>query len=547
MTVRVLEVAALPELAPGENARGGASGAAWSYVLPDRRPGRILSLGRPSAATLTVLRQIGTELVVVPAGDPGGGPWPVPDRSAGLVAAGEIAWSPGGAGDRVGAEIARVLAPDGVAFIGLERAADASPTALPPGVAQADLLWLGRREGEVRAVVPAGDRALIDFVSARWDADREVRSRLRRIVRRIRGAPDRPVEGLGALRLPAGAGGVGPPPRYIRDIAAAAGVPIDGHRWALLDPGSYGTKKILVFLVAPGGTEPEMVVKLVRDPRFNARLERAWNALDGLGRREPELARLGPRPIFFGRHAGRALMAELVVVGDPLRSRLGDEPDDPLIGTVVDRLVTLGIATADSTVAAPAEIAAELRPMVERYAAIYNPTRSERDVLAGAVDRVAAARRPIPLVLQHGDAGTWNVLVDRSAEPVLIDWEAAVPHGMPLWDLFYFVRSAAVGVARRNGTRDALAGIDRTIIRGGPLADLLAGAVDRSCAATDLERDLVEPLFLLCWMHRALKASSTLGTDRLARAHYRRLLAISMERREAPGLRRIFGEPPSRT
>jgi hypothetical protein len=58
----------------------------------------------------------------------------------------------------------------------------------------------------------------------------------------------------------------------------------------------------------------------------------------------------------------------------------------------------------------------------------------------------------------------------QAAEPVQIDWEAAVPHGMPLWDLFYFVRSAAVGVARRNGTRDLLAGLDRTLIRGRPLA-----------------------------------------------------------------------------
>jgi hypothetical protein len=36
-------------------------------------------------------------------------------------------------------------------------------------------------------------------------------------------------------------------------------------------------------------------------------------------------------------------------------------------------------------------------------------------------------------------------------------------------------------------------------------------------------------------MHRALQTSSTVRVDRLARAHYRRLVAVGMERRDAPG------------
>ena len=40
--------------------------------------------------------------------------------------------------------------------------------------------------------------------------------------------------------------------------------------------------------------------------------------------------------------------------------------------------------------------------------------------------------------------------------PAFLDWEAAELHGMPLWDLFYFARSVAVGVARACGTRGSL-------------------------------------------------------------------------------------------
>jgi hypothetical protein len=543
----MVRVAFLPDLAPGENTPDSASGAAWSYVLPDRSLGTIVSLGEPSAASLTTLRRIGRELVVVPTGKVVDAPWPVADGTAALVAAADGPWSERLATDsRVAAELARVLAPQGSLFVrlGPDRptpAATPSEPARSLGMAERDLLWLGIRDGEIRGVVPAGDRALIELVTARWDDDREVRSRLRRIVRhRRRRRLTRLVEERGALRVHDGSGRVDRPPAYVRAAATAAGLDLDDHRWALLDPGSYSTKKILLFLVGPGRDRPDIVVKLVRERRFNRRLEGAWQALTELQDRAPELAGLGPRPIFFGHHAGLALMAESIVEGEPLKRRLGDDPHDPLIGTVVDRLVSLGIATADSSVADPAAIAAELGDMVQRYAAIYGPARSERHVLAAAVDRIGASKGPIPLVLQHGDVGTWNVLVDSDAEPTLIDWEAAVPHGMPLWDLFYFVRSAAVGVDRRHGNRDALAGAQHRLFEAGPMASLLARAVDRFCAGTGLDRELVEPLFQLCWLHRALKASSTLRPDRLARGHYRRLLGASIERRDAPGLRRVF-------
>ena len=545
----MVRVAFLPDLAPGENSADSASGAAWTYLLPDRSLGTIVSLGEPSAASLLTLRQIGQDLVVVPTGKKGEKAWPVADRTVELVAVADGAWSERLTTDsRVAAELKRVMAPQGTLFVrlgadGPTRATTTDEQARSLGVTNRDLVWLGIRDGEIRGVAPAGDRALIEFVTARWDDDREIRSRLRRIVRRRRRRRlARLVEERGALRLDDGTGHVDRPPAYVRAAATAAGLDLDDYRWALLDPGSYSTKKILLFLVGPGRDSPDIVVKLVRERRFNRRLEGAWQALTELQDRAPELARLGPRPIFLGHHAGLALMAESIVEGVPVKRRLSADPRDPLIATVVDRLVSLGIATADSSVAEPAAIATELGDMVQRYTAIYGPSRAERQVLAAAVARIGASAGPIPLVLQHGDVGSWNVLIGSDGEPTLIDWEAAVPYGMPLWDLFYFVRSAAVGVGRKNGTRDALAGAQHRLFEAGPMASLLAQAVDRFCAGTGLDRELVEPLFQLCWLHRALKASSTLRPERLAHGHYRRLLGASIERRDAPGLRTVFGE-----
>ena len=61
-----------------------------------------------------------------------------------------------------------------------------------------------------------------------------------------------------------------------------------------------------------------------------------------------------------------------------------------------------------------------------------------------------------PLVFQHGDPGPWNVLITSDGRPGFLDWEAAEPHGMPLWDLFHFLRSFGFQVSRAAGTRDPL-------------------------------------------------------------------------------------------
>src|SRR5207249_2997999 len=45
---------------------------------------------------------------------------------------------------------------------------------------------------------------------------------------------------------------------------------------------------------------------------------------------------------------------------------------------------------------------------------------------------------PIPPVLQHNDLGCWNIVVGDGSFTAL-DWESARSHGLPLWDLAYFL------------------------------------------------------------------------------------------------------------
>jgi aminoglycoside phosphotransferase (APT) family kinase protein len=136
------------------------------------------------------------------------------------------------------------------------------------------------------------------------------------------------------------------------------------------------------------------------------------------------------------------------------------------------------------------------------------------------------------LVFQHGDPGTWNVLVTKNGRVAFLDWEAAEVEGMPLWDLFYFLRSYCVGAARSQGATDPLAGFRQQFLGETQLGQLVREATRHYCERTSLSAQLIEPLFYLCWMHRALKEATRLSPSKLERGHYINLLRLCIDQRE---------------
>ena len=97
------------------------------------------------------------------------------------------------------------------------------------------------------------------------------------------------------------------------------------------------------------------------------------------------------------------------------------------------------VATGTVTRAEPADLAAEQARLRDEVV----PHWADR----GVEERLVTSLPEISAVLQHNDVGPWNIITDETSFTV-VDWESARRHGLPLWDLVYFLTEALAGVDR---------------------------------------------------------------------------------------------------
>jgi hypothetical protein len=354
-----------------------------------------------------------------------------------------------------------------------------------------------------------------------------------------------PVDALvarhGVLRTARAAGASGPP-AYLRDIAEHYGVHLGACSWGLSARGNYSSRKLLFYLddTRAGGSSARYVAKVVRDPSLNRRLENEYRALLLLSRRSDAIARTVPHPVFFGYHAGLAIVGETAVQGRPFVTRSMATAACPYLHSALEWLTTLAADTSGRVTARPEEALPALGQLLGQFQRLYRLTTDEQRFLAAQVTALSVGAWPLPLAFQHGDPGTWNMLITDDGQLALLDWEAAEPRGIPLWDLFYFLRSYAVGAARLGGGRRALQGVTLQLLEDTALNRLAADAIDRYCSRLDVPRELIEPLFHTCWMHRAVKEATRLRPVALASGHYVNLLQLCVARRGTAPLRRLF-------
>jgi hypothetical protein len=329
-------------------------------------------------------------------------------------------------------------------------------------------------------------------------------------------------------------------PDYIVDIARQAGVDLTRYRFGLSARGKHNANKLIFFLFPEGSKRPDMVVKMTRSRAFNLRLENEHRILQELYTGAYVKQASFPKPLFFGYHNNLALLGLKAVEGNPFRIRTTAAPDCPIARDAADWICRLGGSSAGRNKVSSAEVCRVLDELLQRFRRIYTLSPSENHFLCEQINAIRDSRLAFPLVFQHGDPGTWNILVSRQENIVFIDWEAGELKGMPLWDLFYFMRSFAIWIERNRGHRDSLKNMARHFLAPSEVGKILIQLTEKYCSSIHLDKALVKPLFFLCWMHRALKESTRLRRESLPQGTFIKLLELFIEQHNAPALTALF-------
>lgn len=330
------------------------------------------------------------------------------------------------------------------------------------------------------------------------------------------------------------------PPQYLCELAYENGIDITHHRWGIVASGDYSSRKVLCFLFSEHESKPEYIVKMVRHPRFNARLENEVRALTLLRQMDQIDLDTIPQIAFAGHHAQLAMVGETHLGGTPFRQRTTYREDCLYGNEAINWIAQLGEASAASASIDAREVGESLQYLLSRFQTIYPLLPDESAFLEQQLQHFYDAEYAIPAVFQHGDPGTWNMLVQDNGKLAVLDWEAAEPTGLPLWDLFYFLRSFAAGAARKEGITDRIQGFRKHFLGDTGINRLVNEATWHYAERIGLAPQFVQPLFYSCWMHRALKEATRLTPKKIAKGHYFNILRLCIQQHDHTAFQRLF-------
>jgi len=561
----MLELMLNTEFIPESNMSGDMACADWRFLLPSLDLEEVLCLRMPPIKVVFVLsticrrlnvvstdlkaieelnraaRERGlSKLRVVHANDYAR--LPFSESSMDLVWIAGVDGSPNPArSPGVAEELARLLRPEGAVyfetfglmdrFLALRRFRRSGG-----GLDTRQEYWLTPQRGEMRTAVAVRDTAMVRHFFRHVLFGRSFRTRvLSRVGERF--------SRLGLVRLMARRRGVWlhrsgrretlqKLPRYLISLAEGAGVDLTTYRFGLSASGLYNSNKVIFYLSEGSKEKPAIVVKMTRVGEFNFRLANEAAVLTRL--RQKDLVEAGSYPelLFFNTYRGQAVLAQKVISGEPFRRRTHLTADCPFAQRAISWILQLGKASANTSAATSHQVAAGLDKLITRFETVYQSSEDESRFLRLQIDQIRSCRWAFPLVFQHGDAGTWNLLVRPDGRVAFIDWENGDPNGMPLWDLFYFLRTFGTWISRQKGDRDREASFRKNFLTVSPLSDLLAEATEEYCTEVGLAIALVEPLFYTCWVHWALREAARLSTAKLHDGTYVRLLRLCIRERD---------------
>ncbi|MBA3867216.1 MAG: phosphotransferase, partial [Solirubrobacterales bacterium] len=276
--------------------------------------------------------------------------------------------------------------------------------------------------------------------------------------------------------------------------------------WLLLTGGGRAINKAVGLQVGEDG-EVLSVAKHARVPEAEVGLKNEGRLLEIVAESRPGLGGV-PRLLGRSRRGGLLSISETPIEGAPLLESLSEDNFRQSALTVTGWLIQLA-GTGEPRPAAEWRQRLVEEPL-ERFERTFGLALPELGPRARAA---LESLSDLPLVLEHRDCSPWNVILSRSGEPALLDWESAEPDGLPFMDLIYFLANSAFvldGALAGGTTRRSYAGLlDPGSGHGSVAAECLAAYAD----GIGLDPGCADPMRLLCWLVHSRSEFGQLEAD----------------------------------
>jgi hypothetical protein len=283
-----------------------------------------------------------------------------------------------------------------------------------------------------------------------------------------------------------------PAPPLMVAAASDLGVPRDAQWFLSLGRGDQLSRNVFQ-LFEPHSGEPSWVLKFVRMPGYRDPFERDERGLR-LAESKPVAAAHAPRLVGRFEAEGVDASLETAARGELLQRLLtSDRPREEKLRRIEEIaawIVELGAATLADTAALEPERARLLREVLPYWTS------------QGAGTELVESLASVSAVLQHNDPGSWNILVADSSFTA-VDWESAREHGLPLWDIVYFLTDAltTMDAAESHGWDDFFLRLYRGEL---PQSSLLFRWIRRAAEAAAVPATAVGAIITLGWLHHGL-------------------------------------------
>jgi len=278
---------------------------------------------------------------------------------------------------------------------------------------------------------------------------------------------------------------------HLTDAAPLAG-PVHLVRYLVRPKG--------VVLLALATADGDAIARLPLDERAEAACRRHHAAIESLAadtRIPPALGGLFPRPLTAGRFAGQSFFVESALAGDGGRLYYARPPEryDRAIVHAAAALAALRRATETPVRIDEAELRRLCGGWLDELGRLVPDCAPRLEAVAHRL-RESLLGTVLPLGWRHGDYDFANLLYGPDdALTGIIDFEAFEPRGLPILDLVLLLARRPI---RRRGLSFGALFLGYVWPRA--LAPLEAGLLAREMEIAGVDDRLYRPLALCCWL-----------------------------------------------